>query len=111
MYISKRVVVAFCYWMMVFAFWFAADFPTSAWLRPLVFATLPWSWLLVIVAYPVLYVLPKGGPAMMALYFVLLPLVSGGLNAAMIGFMVRTPGGRWPVAFHLPVRAKENAAR
>jgi hypothetical protein len=69
------MIVAFCYWMTVFAFWFATDFPNGAWMRPLVFATVPWSWLLVIVAYPVLYVLPKGGPAMMALYFALIRLL------------------------------------
>jgi hypothetical protein len=108
MYVSERMIVAFCYWMMVFAFWF--DLPNGASMRPLVFATVPWSWLLVIVAYPVLYVLPKGGPAMTALYS-LIPLVSGGLNAAMIGFMVRTPNGRWPVAFRFPVRLEKIVAR
>jgi hypothetical protein len=108
MYVSKRVIVAIGYWLTVFILWFAIDLQNRK-VGVLLLATAPWSQLLLVVFYPVLLVLQKGGTAMVVLYFILIPVLSGGLNAAIIGLMVRVRGGRWPVGFRAPVDVRKDS--
>ena len=108
MYVSKRVIVALGYWLTVFILWFAIDFHSRK-VGVLLLATAPWSQLLLLVFYPVLFLLLEHGTAMLVLYFILIPVVSGGLNAAIIGFMVRVRGGRWPVGFRSPIHARKDS--